>query len=37
MRGACGVARWNAESNEDVHWRLGTGGTMEEVDCREVE
>ncbi len=37
MRGACGVSRWDRESNEDTHGRCGMCETALEMDCGVVE
>ncbi len=37
MRGACGVSRWDRESNEDMYGRFGTSETAVGIDCRVVK
>ncbi len=37
VRGACGVTRWDGESNESVHERCGTGSQANGVKCGVVE
>ncbi len=36
MRGACGVSRWDRESNEDTYGRLGVSETAVGLDCGVV-
>ncbi len=37
MRGACGVSRWDRESNEDMYRRFGMSETAVGMDCGVVE
>ncbi len=37
MRGACGVSRWDAESNEDMYGRFDMSEAGVGMDCEEVE
>ncbi len=37
LRGACGVTRWDGESNESVYERCGMGSQANEVQCGVVE
>ncbi len=37
MRGACGVSRWDRESNEDMYRRFGMSETAAGMDCGVVE
>ncbi len=37
MRGACGVSRWDGESNEDMHGRFGVSEAAVGMDCGFVE
>ncbi len=37
MRGACGLSRWDRESNEDTYGRFGMSETATGMDCRVVE
>ncbi len=37
IRGACGVSRWDGESNENTYGRFGISETAVEMDCRVVE
>ena len=37
LRGACGVTRWEDESNESVHERSGMGPFTNRVKCGVVE
>ncbi len=36
MRGACGVSRWDRESNEDMYRRFGMSETAVGINCRVV-
>ncbi len=36
LRGACGVQRWDGESNESVYEWFGMGSRTNEVNCRVV-
>ncbi len=37
MRGACGVSRWDGDSNEDMYERFGMSKTVVGMDCGMVE
>lgn len=37
LRGACGMSKWDVESNGDMYERLGMGRTVEGVDYGVVE
>ncbi len=37
QRGACGVTRWDGESNESVYERCGMGSQANGVNCGVVE
>ncbi len=37
LRGACGVTRWDGESNESMYERCGMGSRANGVNCRVVE
>ncbi len=37
MQGACGVSRWDRESNEDMYRRFGMSETAVGMDCGVVE
>ncbi len=37
LRGACGVTRWDGESNESVYERCGMGSQANGVNCGVVE
>ncbi len=37
LRSACGVSRWDRESNEDTYRRCGMSETAVGVDCGVVE
>ncbi len=37
MQGACGVSRWDGESNEEMYGRFGMSETAVEMDCGVVE
>ncbi len=37
IRGACGVSRWDGESNEDMYGRFGMSETAVGMDCGVVE
>ncbi len=37
MRGACGVSRWDGESNEDMYGRFDMSEAAVEMDCGVVE
>ncbi len=37
IRGACGVLKWDLESNEKVYVRYGMSTTTKGVDCGVVE
>ncbi len=37
MWGACGVSRWDRESNEEMYGRFGMSETAVGMDCGEVE
>ncbi len=37
MWGACGVSRWDRESNEDMYRRFGMSETAVGMDCGVVE
>ena len=37
VRGACGVTRWEGESNESVYERCGMGPCADGVKCGVVE
>ncbi len=36
-RGACGVSRWDGESNEDMYGRFGMSKTAMGMDCEVAE
>ncbi len=37
MWGACGVLRWDGESNEDIYGRFGMSKAAVGMDCEVVE
>ncbi len=37
MQGACGVSKWDGESNEDMYGRFGMRETAVGMDCRVLE
>ncbi len=37
MRGACGVSRWDGQSNEDVYGKFGMSEAAAGVGCGMVE
>ncbi len=37
LRGACGVSRWDRESNEDMYRRFGMSEAAVGVECGVVE
>ncbi len=37
MRGACGVSRWDRESNEDTYGKFGMSESAVGMDCGVVE
>jgi len=37
IRGACGLSRWDGESNVNVYENFGMGATAKGVDCGVVE
>ncbi len=37
LRGACGVTRWDGETNESMHEMCGTGSQASGVKCGVVE
>ncbi len=37
LRGACGMTRWNSESNENIYERCGMGSHVNTVNCGVVE
>ncbi len=37
MWGACGVSRWDGETNEDMYGRFGMGESAVGTDCGVVE
>ncbi len=37
LRGACGVTRWDGESNESMYERCGMGSQANGVNCGVVE